>query len=239
MKIILYGNEEYTTQFKRQFNKFEYVEAETDIIIVLGGDGTLLQAIHHYGLDYKYLPINYGNLGFLSSFEKDEFSLEKVNFDQFIEFRIKNININDQSFFFVNEAQFLNITQTNKFELNINEQIIDYQATGIEIVTSLGSTGSNRASNGPIIAPDKNLFIVNAILGVNNKVYHTLTNSLIFDKNDQVQINCNGENHLLIDGIEKTIVNNAFVTISDNQKTLKLINSPLNKYYKRLKNKIL
>lgn len=241
MKISIFADcnnkEEFITNYLN--NEIQIVDNNPDIVISLGGDGTLLEAIHHYGLKPKYLPINWGSLGFLTSFEKEEFDISKLDFNKICEYDVLVAIINNKDYFFVNECQIDSTHTTNKYQVTLDNEALDYQASGIEIVAPLGTTGCSRANGGAIIAPHKHLFSINPIMPVNNSVYKTLDNPIICDINDNVNITCNKENNIVIDGSLINTLDNLSIKLKYSEDKLKLINPKIDKYYHRIKEKIL
>lgn len=233
MKINIFGEKSLINQFLQQYQQFE-VDQNAKIVVCLGGDGTFLKAIHHFGLDYSYLPINYGSLGFFTSYNQQNFDPNLVDYNNVSQFRLPQINIDNQSLFFVNEVRLTNSINTSSYTLNINNQQLKYRASGMEIVAPFGTTGCSRANMGPIISPDKKLYSIKAILPVNNKIYSTLENPIICDYHDQIHLVSMTSNELVIDGIDYGMVSNIDLNVSLSNNTLKIIDSKLNKYYQVL-----
>lgn len=233
MKINIFGEESLINQFLQQYQQFE-IDQNAKIVVCLGGDGTFLKAIHHFGLDYSYLPINYGSLGFFTSYNQQNFDPNLVDYNNVSQFRLPQINIDNQSLFFVNEVRLTNSINTSSYTLNINNQQLKYRASGMEIVAPFGTTGCSRANMGPIISPDKKLYSIKAILPVNNKIYSTLENPIICDYQDQIHLVSTTSNELVIDGIDYGMVSNIDLNVSLSNNTLKIIDSKLNKYYQVL-----
>lgn len=149
---------------------------DTECAIVLGGDGTIIQAAND--LVYKDIPIlgvNLGTLGFLTAIEKHDIveALKKL-FDNncIIENRMMlrgEVYIDDQkvtrSFalndFVVGKRGFFRLISIKVF---INEELVDtYIADGIIISTPTGSTGYNLSAGGPVLAPDIRAMIITPI----------------------------------------------------------------------------
>ncbi len=238
MRILLYGKEEYKNQFLLK-NKISVVNDHPDVVITLGGDGTFLHAVHQYGLDPLYLPINCGKLGFLTSYEWEDFDYKHVNFNNICYITLPQIKYNNQEFFFLNEIRLSHLTNTTTYQLTINEETLTYYATGMELVAPLGTTGSSYANHGPIINPFKELYSIKAILGVNNKIYKTLVNPIICDYYDKVYLTINTPNSVTIDGILFGNVENISISISKAAQQLKVIDARFKKYYHLLQDKII
>lgn len=139
-----------------------------DIVITLGGDGTLLSAAvkaAEYGK--PILGVNMGRLGFLTGCEKDDFfksgykALEsgeyKTEKRMMIEADIKHLDGTHDSFTALND---ITVTRTRfarlgNIEIHIGDEFLgNYFADGVIVSTPTGSTGYSLSAGGPIIDPD-------------------------------------------------------------------------------------
>ena len=171
---------------KKEIEKYLFNSAlKPDIVIVLGGDGTLLKcanALAHY--DIPLLSINIGgNLGFLTQ-EKDflfDKSFIKIleNEEYIIDFRNRlncNVCISGKSpekkiiksydalndFYFKSVEE--DISPTNQIQIEIDkEKVNEYKGDGLIISTSTGSTAYSMAAGGPIVHPSIDAMIINPI----------------------------------------------------------------------------
>ena len=156
-----------------------------DLVIVLGGDGTVLKSANALvNYDIPILSFNIGgNLGFLTQekdflFDKSFIKiLEKKEF--IIDFRnrlhcdvysyekhrerklLKRYDaLNDFYFKSVEE----DISPTNQIQIEIDsEKVNEYKGDGLIISSSTGSTAYSMAAGGPIVHPSINAFVINPI----------------------------------------------------------------------------
>ncbi|MCI8977514.1 NAD(+)/NADH kinase [bacterium 1xD8-48] len=152
------------------------ISAETDCIIVLGGDGTLLQAATDLAeRRIPFLGINMGTLGFLAEVGQTEFegALDKLIKNEYeIEERMmlagKSFNRREM----IDEAVALNdIVITRKGSLQIinlniyvNGQFLHrYHADGVIAATPTGSTGYSLSAGGPVVEPGAELIVLSPI----------------------------------------------------------------------------
>lgn len=152
------------------------ISAETDCIIVLGGDGTLLQAATDLAERIiPFLGINMGTLGFLAEVGQTEFegALDKLIKNEYeIEERMmlagKSFNRREM----IDEAVALNdIVITRKGSLQIinlniyvNGQFLHrYHADGVIAATPTGSTGYSLSAGGPVVEPGAELIVLSPI----------------------------------------------------------------------------
>lgn len=178
-----------------------YVEKEkvpkgTECAIVLGGDGTLLQAARELvETSVRLIGINFGNLGFLAEVEKDgiENALDRLIEDCFsVEKRMlltgsivrdgkivmENVALND---IVINRSSLMRVMQ---LRISVNGlRLSEYNADGIIIATPTGSTAYSMSAGGPIVKPSAQLIVMTPICP------HTLnTRSIILDSEDVIEI---------------------------------------------------
>lgn len=161
---------------KEGYTYKEQVREDVDCIIVLGGDGTLLQAVIDLAeRDIPFLGINLGTLGFLAEVNKSgiEDALKKlINDDYEIEKRMMLLGKSYDEQGAKDTARALNdIVITRKgslqiinFNIYVNGEFLHhYHADGIIVSTPTGSTGYNLSAGGPIVEPKANLILLSPI----------------------------------------------------------------------------
>ena len=156
-----------------------------DVVIVLGGDGTVLKcanALVNYSIPLISFNIG-GNLGFLTQekdFLFDESFIEVLKNDEFTidsRNRLKcTVKSNDsknekniiKSYDALNDFYFKSdeedISPTNQIQIDINtEKVNEFKGDGLIISSSTGSTAYSMAAGGPIVHPSINALIINPI----------------------------------------------------------------------------
>ncbi len=152
---------------------------ETDILAVLGGDGTFLRgawAVAH--VDVPILGVNGGRVGFLSKVEPDalESTLDLLAADRFsldprmvIEARIlrkdgaapldeMHVGLNDAAIVRGSQARVM------RLELSVDDShVATYIADGIVVASPTGSTGYSNSAGGPILDPTARNLVVTPI----------------------------------------------------------------------------
>ena len=150
--------------------------ASLDVLLVLGGDGTLLRAARKAAQhDLPLLGVNVGHLGFLTELETDNLELALaaiINKEYKIEERmlISSRVIREQqvvaSYHALNDAviargTFARIIQLQTF---VDEQpVVNYQADGLIVATPTGSTAYSLSAGGPIVEPQVECLIITPI----------------------------------------------------------------------------
>lgn len=185
------------------------IQADVECILVLGGDGTLLQAARDtVDRDIPLLGINLGTLGYLAEVEETgiEQALDRLLADEFeveqrmmLTGKVVRGSIHEKQHqkkgiarYEEEESYALNdisITRSGSlqiinYEIGVNGQFLnEYQADGVIVATPTGSTGYNLSAGGPIVEPRAKLLLVTPICP------HTLnTRSIILSPEDKVEI---------------------------------------------------
>lgn len=152
------------------------VDAKTECIIVLGGDGTLLQAAADLAdRDIPFLGINLGTLGFLAEVNVSEAgaALDRLIADEYeVEKRMMLHGMKRIADGEVQEDRALNdIVITRKgslqiihFNIYVNGQLLHkYHADGVIVATPTGSTGYSLSAGGPVVEPKASLILISPI----------------------------------------------------------------------------
>ena len=145
-----------------------------DIIITIGGDGTLIKyAKEASKFNKPCLGINSGRLGFLTNLEKDQLDLLKnlVLKDYLVESRmmlsVKVFKNGKQIFedIALNDAVVSSgsVSKMTDISLNVSGDSIEYIADGVIFSTPTGSTAYSMSAGGPIIDPDVRCITVTPI----------------------------------------------------------------------------
>ncbi|MEO0254950.1 MAG: NAD(+)/NADH kinase [candidate division WOR-3 bacterium] len=143
-----------------------------DIVITLGGDGTLLKAVHYFP-DSIFLGVHMGKVGFLCDVNKDKIEsyLEKIIKNEFSILERETIFIewDNKKCFALNDLLIRNEPSGRimEFDLLIENVKFFYSADGVLICTPTGSTAYNLALNGPILYYDLKGFCINVIAPFN------------------------------------------------------------------------
>ncbi|HHU68752.1 MAG TPA: NAD(+)/NADH kinase [Thermoanaerobacterales bacterium] len=167
-----------------------------DLVISLGGDGTLLRVARE--VSYKEIPIlgvNFGHLGFLTELEIPELFKgfnEVINNNYFIEDRMmlkawfENPDLKDKNFYALNDIVITkgSFARLIMLETYVNDEYVEtYPADGLIISTPTGSTAYSLAAGGPIVNPNLNLLLITPICP------HSLyTRSLVISDSDKVKV---------------------------------------------------
>lgn len=172
------------------------VDADIDCVIVLGGDGTMLQAaVDLSERDIPFLGINLGTLGFLAEVNVSdiESALDQLLRGEYqIENRMMLYGLSYQNDTIKDNARALNdIVITRKgslqiiyFNIYVNGQFLHrYHADGIIVATPTGSTGYNLSAGGPIIDPKASMILITPVCP------HSMHNrSIVLSPEDEITV---------------------------------------------------
>lgn len=175
-----------------------FMPAHTDCVLVLGGDGTLLQAaVDLADISAPFLGINLGTLGFLSEVNRNdiETALDRLIRDDYeIENRMMLDGLTfrrDESVPSDNTRALNDVVITRKgsmqiliFTVSVNGQFLHrYNADGMVIATPTGSTGYNLSTGGPVVDPKAQLLLISPICP--HSMQHS---SIVLSPEDEVTI---------------------------------------------------
>ncbi|MCR5508090.1 MAG: NAD(+)/NADH kinase [Lachnospiraceae bacterium] len=149
----------------------EAIDAGAECVLVLGGDGTLIQVAGALvDKDVPLLGINLGTLGFLAEVEKNNIipALDLLIADKYdVEERImlKASTLGDEhtalNDIVVTRHGSLRVV---RYRLYVNGKFLTtYDADGIIVSTPTGSTGYNLSAGGPIVEPGSNIMLITPI----------------------------------------------------------------------------
>ena len=174
------------------------VNENVDCVLVLGGDGTMLQAAADLAdLTVPFLGINLGPLGFLAEVNKDDIegALSKLIAGEFeIEKRMmlagyvydlsgsepKDVTRALNDIVITRKGSLQIIT----FTISVNGQFLHrYSADGIIVATPTGSTGYNLSAGGPVVDPKAEIMVISPICP--HSMQH---NSIVLSPEDEVTI---------------------------------------------------
>lgn len=222
----------------------------TDIIITLGGDGTLLDVAQKtQQLSLPLVGINLGSIGFLTQ-------IEKSNYEEFITLitqghytiskrmmihaqLIRNDTVFDEYDALNDIVVSRKITgDTVSVSVNINGSYIDtYDGDGVIVSTPTGSTGYQMSAGGPVADPESEILLMTPICPhMMHRQSYVLRNDSILDLN--INETENYECCFSYDGITSNILGNDSIRITKSDSFVPLLKIQKNSFYENLRNKI-
>lgn len=216
-------------------SSFKELDKSFDLLISIGGDGTILKAITFVkGLSIPIVGVNTGRLGFLAKIQIE-------NIEQVIEeIILKNYSVSERTLievstsetnqqlsklnFALNEITLSRKNTTSMISIDTkldNKHLNSYWADGLIISTPTGSTGYSLSCGGPIIMPEAENLIINPIAPHNLNA-----RPLIIPDSTEIKIKVNGrEDEFLIslDSRITTLSNSNEVIIKKSPFKIKMI----------------
>jgi NAD+ kinase len=230
--------------------KREELPAGSDLLIVLGGDGTLLSAARLAAAPkVPILAVNLGGLGFLTTVSQDEIYVmleeifankHRVSERVMLEAEIvrrgevirRQIALNDAV---LNKAALARIMD---LELRVDDEYVTtYKADGLILSTPTGSTAYSLAAGGPIVYPIVEAFVVTPICP------HTLTNRpLVIPDSAKIEIDFKAEDDsvfLTLDGqVGVELSQGDRIRVQKAPEKLYLVRPAKKRYYEILRSKL-
>ncbi|WP_256759765.1 NAD kinase [Cohnella sp. WQ 127256] len=208
-------SEEFHTLAKAR--GFTVNESSPDIVVSIGGDGTLLQAYQRFKdqlANVSFVGIHTGHLGFYADWKKDELTelldLMASSTPQKVQYPLLQVEISTSSgrtvYLALNEFTLKSVDGTLVAALHINDEPFEmFRGDGIVISTPTGSTGYNKSLGGAILHPSLEALQIAEIASINNRVYRTLGSSMILPKHHHCDIVPDPEKKLYI-GIDHLVL---------------------------------
>lgn len=154
----------------------ERVPVDTQLVIVLGGDGTLLSAARAIGgMDIPLLAVNLGGLGFLTSVTVEELYPElertlqgnqRIGLRRMLRCEVHRAGLRVSSYEALNDAVITKTSLARMIDVAVHVDshfVSNYKADGLIISTPTGSTAYSLSAGGPIIFPNVDAISVTPI----------------------------------------------------------------------------
>ena len=228
----------------------EEFQTQSDLIVVLGGDGTMISTARLTGnREVLVLGINYGSLGYLTDFRIEEMfpALEMIlageyEIDRRVMLDVEHFRADKK----LADGRVLNDVVINKsalariieIEVNLNNLYVNsFRADGLIVATPTGSTAYNLSAGGPILYPSMNAVVLTPICPF------TLTNRpIVVPDEDEIEIILKND----IEGVVLTLDGQVGFPISAKDKvlirksatTFNLVQPPNRNYFDVLRNKL-
>lgn len=183
-------------------NAFSLVKQEPDIVISVGGDGTLLSAFHRYAhlLDkVRFIGVHTGHLGFYTDWR--EYNLEELvsslknDNGEFIEYPLLDIGVvyegsgESKHFLALNESTIKRVDGTLVCDVYINDEHFErFRGDGICISTPTGSTGYNKSVGGAVLHPRLEALQLTEMASLNNRVFRTLSSPMVIAPDEWIKL---------------------------------------------------
>ena len=187
------------------FNSYETLKNKADLLLSIGGDGTLLKAVTYVReSEIPIMGINTGRLGFISSISADQID------DAITDILKGNYKINERTLLELSSDK--NLFKEKNFALNevavskkdtssmiridayVDDEFLNtYWADGLVVSTPTGSTGYSLSCGGPIIMPGTNNIIITP-----NAPHNLNVRPIVIDDNSVVKLKVEDRDQLAL-----------------------------------------
>ena len=165
--IFIEISSDYSHSKLKQLSDKEFVE-KIDLLIVFGGDGTLLGSARKFlEFNIPILGVNMGNVGFLTDVKVNNFKnsiKEILSGDYVIEDRnLVSASFSNQTVYGLNEIVIHSgaYAQLMRYRLSVNDKVVyEQRSDGLIIATPTGSTAYALSAGGPIIHPSLDVWTI-------------------------------------------------------------------------------
>lgn len=238
------------TNFKN-FKTFQTLDNSFDLLISIGGDGTILRAITYVGnKSIAIVGINTGRLGFLATIQNNqiESALDSIFKGDYkisersllsIETQPENKDLTQLNFA-LNEIALSRKNTTSMITVNTRlngEYLTTYWADGLIVSTPTGSTGYSLSCGGPVISPDAKSFVITPIAP------HNLSaRPLVIPDETEIQLKVDGREDFYLISLDSriaTLHNSTIVTVKKADFKIKMIELHSESFIDTLRKKLL
>ncbi|ATO44271.1 NAD kinase [Loigolactobacillus coryniformis] len=182
---------------------FLVVKNNPEIVITVGGDGTLLSAFHEYAhmLDrVRFIGVHTGHLGFYTDwrdYELDELvaSLKGDGSEQIISYPLLDVGVRyagDNSvthYLALNESTLKRVSATMVTDVYIRDELFEsFRGDGLCISTPTGSTAYNKSIGGAVLHPRLEAIQLAEIASINNRVFRTLSAPVVIAPDEWIDL---------------------------------------------------
>ncbi len=172
---------------------------QPELIITIGGDGTLLHAVHSFIdhlEDVAFIGLHTGTLGFFTDYtseEIDEFVNDLQNEHRIVSTPLIHIECFNgglrHDLYAMNEGRIENIIKTQTMDVYIDDEYLEkFRGNGLCVSAQIGSTAYNRSIDGAIIDSQIQALQLTEISGIHHKFFRSLKNPIILHPQTKISL---------------------------------------------------
>jgi len=174
-----------------------------NIVISIGGDGTLLSAFHQYESqleEVQFVAVHTGHLGFYTDwrdFEMEEL-IQSLLLEQkeSVSYPLLQVTVTyrgeeeeSETFLALNESTIRRHSRTLVGDIYIKDELFEsFRGDGISVSTPTGSTAYNKSVGGAVIHPSINALQMAEVASLNNRVFRTLGSPIVIGPNEWIRV---------------------------------------------------
>ena len=225
---------------------WEANDQHPDIVIFIGGDGTLLYAVQKY-LDLldevNFVGIHTGTLGFFTDYTEEEYPVflkdMKERAPKIFCSKLLQIKTNKEEYYALNEMRIENVKRTQVIDVYVDNELFETcWGSGVCLSTQAGSTAYNRSLGGAVIDSGISLMQMAEITAIQHSKHRSLGNPYILKPDRIVEFKsddfsdallCFDHRNVSLEGVDK-------VTCTTSNHSVRFARYREYSYLKRLKN---
>lgn len=187
-------------------------EENPQLVVTIGGDGTLISAFHKYSHllnTVRFIGIHTGHLGFYTDWRDYELDdmLEGLRHDKgesisypLLDVRVKYRDETEpKRFLALNEVVLKKIDGTMVCDVFVKDELFEtFRGDGICVATPTGSTGLSKSLGGAVIHPRTEAIQLTELASVNNRVYRTLSSPMVIAKDEWIVVEAADQKGLIL-----------------------------------------
>ena len=243
--IFIEISSDYSHSKLKQLSDKEFVE-KIDLLIVFGGDGTLLGSARKFlEFNIPILGVNMGNVGFLTDVKVNNFKnsiKEILSGDYVIEDRnLVSASFSNQTVYGLNEIVIHSgaYAQLMRYRLSVNDKVVyEQRSDGLIIATPTGSTAYALSAGGPIIHPSLDVWTILPMLpqSISSRPFvissaENVSIEILRGPLESAKICADGQDDTKVPFLEN-------ITISKMGNTLKLVHPKKNDFFEACREKL-
>lgn len=234
MKVAIYANHRPKT--RTVVNKLKHLlkkrnisiinQGRPDVVISVGGDGTILSAFHQffpYLNHVRFVGVHTGHLGFYTDYREYEMkelvdSLS-INSGETVSYPILKIEAYKKNtvhpfmvYHALNESTIRRVVSTFTCNVFIKGNFFEkFRGDGLCISTPSGSTAYNKSLGGAVIHPTVQALQLTEIASLNNSIFRTIGSPMVLSPHEWVEIHLRDPNDIYV-SIDNMTMHNTGVT---------------------------
>lgn len=232
----------------RFFDKTDSLIEAADMVLTIGGDGTIMHAARHASpLKKPLLGINMGRLGYVAGLEPDELDMlvrlgtGEYTIEKRMMLKVVHSSGNGKNeFFSINDAVISRGSLSRLIDIDVSldkDYMCNYRADGLIIATPTGSSAYSLAAGGPVVEPTMKCIVMTPICP-----HSIFARSVVFSHSSELVItaSCDDETEvfLTIDGARTVIIRKTdTVSVTSSELEAEFINLKDRSFYRVLNDK--
>ncbi len=184
-------------EYLKQKITHEYNDIMPELVIAVGGDGTIIKASHQYP-NAVIFGVHTGHLGFYANYGVEDVEVlidnintgnYKIDFLDLLTCNIIDSENNKIEMNALNEITIMTPPRTLILDVYINDQFFEkFRGTGMCISTPSGSTAYNKSLHGSVIDSTVKCMQLTEIAGINSNAYRTLSSPLVLSHKKRINL---------------------------------------------------